>query len=72
MGTCLPTRTEQDAKAMVVNMGDARSAIRNASNFNSASIIAMMNATMLMKHIYKVLAIIITSIKDALIPHIVN
>jgi hypothetical protein len=72
MATCLPTRTEQDAKAMVVNMGDARSAVRNTSNFNSTSILVVMNATMLMKHIYKVLAIIITSIKDALIPHIVD
>jgi hypothetical protein len=31
-----------------------------------------MNATMVMKHIYKALAIIITLVRDELIPHIAN
>jgi hypothetical protein len=53
-------------------MGDARSVIKNASNYNSTSIPIAMNATMVMKHIYKALVIIITLVKDELIPHIVN
>ncbi len=72
MRTCLPTRIDQDAKVVVVNMGDARSVIKNASNYNSTSIPIAMNATMVMKHIYKALVIIITLVKDELIPHIVN
>jgi hypothetical protein len=72
VGTCLPTRTNQDAKAVVVNMGDAKGVVKDASDFNSASILVAMNATMVMKHIYKALAIIITSIRDELIPHITN
>jgi len=70
--TCLPTRIDQDAKPMVVNMGDARGAMGDASDSNSASIPVAMNATMVMKQIYKALAIIITSVRDELIPHIVN
>jgi hypothetical protein len=37
VGTCLPTRNDQDAKVVVVNMGDARGVVRDASNSNSVS-----------------------------------
>jgi hypothetical protein len=72
VGTCLPTRIDQDAKAVVVNMGDVKGTIKDASDSNSTSIPTTMNATMVMKLIYKALAIIITLVRDELIPHIVN
>jgi Na+/H+-translocating membrane pyrophosphatase len=58
---------------VVVNIGDVGGVIGDASDCYLTIILATMTTTMVMKCRYKALAtIIITSIRDELIPHIVD
>lgn len=72
-GLVFPQGNDQNAKEVVINTRDARGVIGDASNCYLALVLAIMTTTMVMKCRYKALAtIIITLIKDELIPHIVD
>jgi Na+/H+-translocating membrane pyrophosphatase len=72
-GLVFPQGDDQNAKNVVVNIGDDGGVARDAFDCYLTLFLTTMTKTMVIKYRYKALAtIIITSIRDELIPHIVD